>query len=338
MTAFKKFKLAILLIVSVIIFGTIGYMVIEKGTLVESLYMTVITISTVGFKEVFSLSVAGRIFTIFLIFSSISILAFGINIINSFIIEGEFRDVSRRKKMEKKLKRLRDHYVLCGCGQTAQQIIKQFQDANVKFVVILHVNEVEDEKEKIRSHEDIIYIEGNATDDETLERVNIQQASGLIAALSADTDNLFLILSAKSLNPNLRIVARAVEESSLQKMKKAGASHVISPDIIGGTRMASVVLRPAIVDFLDTICKSSEDVSLKMEQVIIPQNSRLNGKTLKELQIPKETGLIVVSVRKKDSKSFTYNPGSDYVLGDQDVLVVLGQDEQIQKLLKYIRS
>jgi len=338
MRALNKFILAVVLIVTVIFIGTIGYMILENGDFVDSLYMTIITISTVGFKEVFPLTDAGKIFTVFLIFSSLSILAFGINIISSFIIEGEFRDISRRRRMEKRLKKLKDHYIVCGSGQTAQQVIKQFLVSKVKFVVISHRNDPEEEREKIMTREDIIYIDGDATNDEILKEAKVEEAKGLIAALSTDTENLFVILSARSLNSNLQIVARAIEGSSLQKMRKAGASHVISPDIIGGIRMASVVLRPTIVDFLDIMCTSEGDISLKMEQVSVPANSNVNGKTLRELKIPKKTGLIVVAIKEPDSEKFKYNPTSDYVLKSGDVLLVLGKNKQIQKLKEYVET
>lgn len=338
MTALKKFKLAIILLVSVIIFGTGGYMIIEGGSFLESLYMTVITISTVGFKEVFPLTPTSMTFTIVLIFFSLSILAFGVNIISSFIIEGQFRDINRRRIMNKKLQNLSDHYIVCGSGQSTQQVIKQLQSSNVSFVVINHRTEPEEEREKIRKREDILHFEGDATDDDSLKKAKIKKAKGLIAALSTDTDNLFLILSARSLNSNLSIVARAIEENSLKKMRKAGADHVISPDIIGGSRMASMILRPAIIDFLDIICKSSEEISLKMEQVTIPAKSSLKNKTLREVQIPQKTGLIVVAVKPPDTEKFTYNPGPEYNLNENDVLVVLGNDEQINKLKKYIKK
>ncbi len=338
MTALKKFKIAIFLIISIIIIGTLSYMLIEEKNLLDSLYMTIITISTVGFKEVFELSAAGKIFTIFLIISSLSILAFGLNIINSFILEGEFKDLSRRRRMQKKIKRIKDHYIVCGTGQTAQQVIKEFSDAKVNFVVITHTNEPEKELPKIIFNKNITYLEGDATNDEVLKEAKIKQAKGLIAALSTDTDNLFVILSARSLNPNLQIVARTVEESALKKMRKAGASHVISPDIIGGTRMASMILRPSIIDFLDIMCKNDSDLSLKMEQVKIPEKSHINGKTLNEAQIPKKTGLIIVAVKKVESEKFTYNPGPTHMLNSGDTLIVLGKDIQIKSLEDYIKS
>ncbi len=338
MEPLKKFKLALILILTIILTGTIGYTLIERWSILDALYMTIITISTVGFTEVRTLTFFGRIFTIFLIITSLSTVAFGISAISSFIIEGEFTHLRRRKKMEKNLTKISDHYIVCGFGQTAKQVIKEFKNAKVPFVIIS--NQQQEAEKVIKDGGDLVILEADPTDDATLKEARIEKAKGLIAALPTDKDNLFVILSARSLNLNLRIVARAIDEDCFSKMLKAGADYVISPDLIGGKRMASIVLRPEVVNFLDIMTKGAGVENLS-------QNSRLSGLNLKEARIPQETGLIVVAIKHKevnrvtqlDSKPlarFTYNPGPQTLLKVGDIIIVLGEDKQINQLKDYI--
>ncbi|MBU0533784.1 MAG: potassium channel protein [Candidatus Omnitrophica bacterium] len=326
MTSEYKFKLAVLLLIIVIAGGIFGYMAIEDWTFLDALYMTIITVATVGFEEVHNLSTTGRIFTIGLIISSISILAYGITAISSFIIEGQFREIGRRRKMEAKIKKLKNHFIVCGEGKVCLQVVEELQRAKVSFVVI--ANNIQ----AFEEDQGLTLIQGDATDDEILKKAKIEDAKGLIACLNSDTDNLFITLSARALNPKLNIVAEAREEISQSKMLKAGANNVISPDIIGGRRMASVLLRPTVVSFLDVMTRGDNDVTLRLEEVKLCPNSTLVGKTLNDTEIRKKTGTLVVAIKDNETGIIKYNPPSHSILKAEDILLVLGEEETINKL------
>lgn len=321
-----KFKLAVILLTIIILGGVSGYMAIEEWSFLDSLYMTIITISTVGFKEVSELSASGRIFTIVLIISSISILAYGITAISSFILEGHFREIGRRRKMEAKIKKLKNHFIVCGEGKVALQVVEELKRAKAKFVVIAKDIKI------FEKYSLPVFLQGDATNDEVLKHARIEDAKGLVTCLASDTDNLFVTLSARELNPQLKIVAEAREEISQNKMLKAGANNVISPEIIGGIRMASVILRPTVVSFLDVMMRGEKDVTLRLEEVKIPPKSPLAGKSISEAEIRRETGTLVVAIKDEETGRIKYNPPSSSVLKEEDILIVLGEEEGINKL------
>lgn len=334
MEPLKKFKIALTLITLLLLIGVLGYMMIEKFSLIESLYMTVITISTVGFHEVKELSTSGRIFTIFLIFCSISILAFGINIINSFIIEGRFGYIARRRRMEDAIKSLREHYIVCGNSKVSQQAVAEFLNAGVNFVLVASNKS---NLEKLIEGGRVLFLERDPRDDENLKIAGIERAKGLLACMEEDVDNLFIVISSRSLNPRLKIVALVREETSQSKMLKAGADNVISPEIIGGRRMAYMLLKPEVLSFLDVMTRTTEDISLRLEEIKIPENSPLKGLSLAQAKIPQKTGLLIVAIKRPQGE-FVYNPHSQTLLKEGEVLIVLGNDEQIKKLKEYIAS
>ncbi len=277
MPANRKLKIALTLLVLVMLIGTVGFVFIEGWRPLDALYMTTITLSTVGFQEVHPLSPAGRIFTIFLIISGLGIFIFGVSAVGSFIAEGQLSGLVRRRRMENRIQGMSNHFIVCGMDETGQRIIEEFQRAHAPFVVI------ERDKEKIEKFNvspEIVVLEGDATEDEVLIKAGIERAQGLVTALALDTDNLFVVISARHINPQLRIVAQATDEANLYKMKKAGANNVISPNSIGGFRMASIMLRPTVVSFLDVMTSGDPDVSLRMEEVTIPPDSHMDRKTL----------------------------------------------------------
>jgi len=327
MTAEQKFKVAVLLLIAILLIGTLGYMGIEKLSPLNALYMTVITISTVGFKEVKDLSPAGIGFTILLIIGSVSMVAYGITVISSFILEGHFREIGRTKKMKAEIDKIKEHYIVCGISRTARQVIQELQRARVPFLVI-----ASDSQNLEKEAGEVLHIEGDPTDDEVLKKSQVEKAKGLIACLSSDTDNVFVTLSARALNPKLKIVAQASGEISESKMLKAGADKVISPEVIGGRRMASIILRPTVVSFLDIMTRGGEDVTLRLEEVNIPPSSPLSGKSITETEIRRKTGTLVVGIKKEQTGRIRYNPSSSTVLEDNDILLVLGDEESITKL------
>ena len=335
MIAQRKVKIAISLIIIVILFGTAGFVLIERWSVLDALYMTIITLSTVGFEEIQPLDPAGRIFTLFLIISGLGVFVFGLTAVSSFILEGQLGGLVRRRRMERKIKGMSNHFIVCGMGVTGERVIEEFRREHVPFVVI------EKEKDKIARLEtlpEVICIEGDATSDEVLKQAGIERAKGLVSALSLDTDNLFVVISARHLNADLRIVARAADEAAQYKMKSAGADNVISPNTIGGIRMASILLRPAVVSFLDVMSSGEADMSLRLEEVTVPAGSHLDKKSLKEAQIPQETGLMIIAIRKKGESSFMYNPTSSTSFSVGDTLIVLGRLNQVDRLHSYIEK
>lgn len=238
MTGVERLKIVILLLVIVLTAGVFGYQVVEGWSPFDSLYMTIITLATVGYGETHPLSTSGRVFTVALIFMGVGTLTYGLTAITAFVVEGTVSDILRRKRMDAKIKTLENHVILCGLGETGRHVAVEFINSKTLFVVI------EKNMDRIRQMGKIgsfLYIEGDATDDEVLKKANIEQAKGLVSALPQDRDNVFVILTARELNPRLRIVSKVDEVESQVKLKKAGADSIISANHIAGLKMASEV-------------------------------------------------------------------------------------------------
>ena len=327
----KKAYIMVGLLFLVILGGTFGYMAIEKMSLINSLYMTVITISTVGFREVHELSAEGKLFTIVLIFTGLMAAAFAVTVVSSFVIEGEFSFLMRRRIMEKSVDRLKDHYIICGAGQTGHYIVNQFKKRSVPYVVI------ESDPAKVEQviEQGGLAVVGDATLEEDLIKVGIERAKGLLCCLASDADNVFTVLTAREIKPDLLIVSRAIDDKADLKLLKAGADKIVSPNEIGGVRMASLVLRPAVVSFLDVITHAGR-VTIDLEEIIVIKESKINGMTLSAARIPERTGLIVMAVKRTDGETII-NPGPDFILVENDALIVMGQEEQVKKLEKLAR-
>ena len=296
----------------------------------DSFYMTVITISTVGFTEVRELSDQGRLFTIVLIFSGIFIAAFAVTVVSSFVIEGEFTYLVRRRKMEKSIEKLKNHFIICGAGDTGNYIVREFEKRNVPYVVI-DMDPIKVEHVIDRGG---MAIEGDATLEEDLLKIGIEKASGMLCCLSNDADNVFTVLTAREMKPDLYIVSRAIEDKADLKLLKAGADKTVSPNEIGGMRMATLILRPAVVSFLDVIIRAGE-ISVDLEEVVVTEHSKLNGLTLAEARIPERTGLIVLAVKRIDNDTII-NPGPSLKMLNGDALIVLGKEEQVERLRKLV--
>ncbi len=319
---------ALLLIAGVIILGTAGYVVIEDWPIFNSIYMTIITISTVGFSEVGTLTPHGRMLTMVLIVLGIGIGGYTIGNLSAFIIEGHIRHVIRGRKMERQILNLKNHTIVCGFGRTGNEIVNVLNADNVDFVII----DSDDARVAEAQDEGFLAIQGNATDDDVLRKCRIEHASGLIAALGNDADNLFVVLSAREMNPNLKIISRGIDETSTRKLLRAGADNVISPFTIAGRRMAALVTRPEIVEFLEIMVHDSE-FELKMEQIIIKKKSLLIAKKLNQSNIKSETdGAMVIGIKKQSVGKMVINPPGDTTLEEGDILIALGNDMQLEKL------
>ncbi len=249
MGSFVRFTIAFLLLVLLVAGGTLGYSWVEGWSVAESLYMTVITITTVGYGEVRTLSPQGRQFTILLIVFSVVTAGYSVTTLLGFIFEGQIVQLMRGRRMERAISRLSDHYIICGCGVVGKQVALEFRQAGVPFVIV----ERDPEHSELGRDESVLFVKGDADDDETLIEAGIEQAKGLVSALRQDGGNVFVVLTARQLNPSLMIVARAAEEQTVGKLLRAGADRVISPYQIAGRRMASVILRPSVMNFLDVV-------------------------------------------------------------------------------------
>lgn len=328
----KRLLIAIVLLIATIVIGTVMYRLLtgfQYGWL-SCLYMTIITLSTVGYGEVIDISQfpAARFFTIVLILFGMGILLYSVSTVTSIMVEMDLRDVFKRRKMNKDIEQLRNHFIVCGGGATGTCIIQELMKTGTDFVVIERSSE---QIEAMRKLGDVLFIQGDATEDDVLLRAGIVHAAGLAAALSTEKDNLFLTLTARQLHPSIRIVSRGLDRSINQKLRKAGADAVVSPTFIGGLRMASELIRPSVVSFLDTMLR---DVSgtIRFEELPITRESRFVNQTIKSTKIRDDSNLLVVALRNPGSARFIYNPPADTVLADGMTLVVLGESEQVHEL------
>lgn len=326
----KRLGLPLVLLLFVYLFGVAGYTLLEGWNFEDASYMTAITVATVGFGETHPLSSPGRWFTVALILGGMGTMLYAVSSLTAFIVEGELTDLLRRSKMDKALTRLEDHLVLCGAGRLGSVILKELRATGQRVVVV--DRDLSRLEEVFGPDHGFLAVEGDATHDTVLERAALRKARGLLAALPEDKDNLFVVLSARSLNPSLRIVARADEESTRDKLLKAGADAVVFPHTIGGLRMASEMLRPAVVTFLDQMLRWG-DGSLRVEEATVAEGSFLARKRLSACDIAGQTGALPVAL--KTGGRFLFNPPPDRTLLAGDVLVVLAdraQREALQRL------
>ena len=328
--ALQKIAVSLLCLFIVYLIGVAGYMYLEGWDFEDASFMTVITVATVGYGETHALDSAGRWFTVVLIIGGMGVILYGISNLTAFVVEGELHAIIRRTRMDNKIDKVEKHYIVCGAGRTGRHIIDEIL-ASARTVVVIDM-EISHLAATLERHPKILTIEGDASSDRTLERAGIHRASGLMAALPNDKENLFVVLTAKCMNPNLRIVAKVEEEEAKDKMKKAGADCVICPQSIGGMRMASEMVRPTVVKFLDAMLRE-KDAPLRVEEVSILKGSPMEGKTLEESRIAQRTGLLVVAMHR-ENKGFKFNPPASTRIEPGDLLVVIGEIEQVLELRK----
>ncbi|MDT8342375.1 MAG: potassium channel protein [Longimicrobiales bacterium] len=331
----RRFLAAGILALALLGFGAAGYMLLENQPFGDSLFMTAITLTAVGYREVFPLSGAGRVFTMGVLASGITWMGIWFALLTSFLVELDLGQTLRGRRILKRISSMKNHVIVCGVGRTGRQVIRELQDMGVPWVAI--ERDPDRAEAVLADAPDAAVLSRDATHDETLIEAGLPKARGLVACLSADTDNLFVCLSARDLKPDLTIVARAYEEATMDKLYRAGATHVVSPNVSGAVRMASVLLRPSVVSFLDIATRSSE-LSLRMEQAAIGSDSPVRSKTLAEARIPQATGLIVIALKKAggEGSGFVFNPVADTRLEEHDELIVLGTAEQVEGLKRFL--
>ena len=323
----RKLKFIFVVFALLLILGTLGYMILLKVSLVDALYMTVITISTVGFGEVGTTSDLSELFSIIMIFLGVGVVGYAFTTVEAILVEGRLVDLWKGSKMDKKISALDEHYIICGSGELADVIIDKFIKEGLDFLVIT------DERADLDdySHHDILVIEGQATEEEVLEKAGISRAKGLIAALPSEVDNIVTVLTARNLNKDIYIIANSTSKSGSQKLMKVGANKTMSAVEISGKRIASLMIKPNIISFLDVVTKVG-DVEMDLEEVIVKKGSYLENKDLIAAQIPNKTGLIVLAIKRNIDKKMLFNPPGNYIFETNDVLIVLGREEQVEKL------
>lgn len=327
MNSIRHLIFSIITLIGIVALGTGGYCLLEDWSLFDSLYMTVITLATVGFREVHELSPEGRAFTLLLILFGAGFIAYVIGSLIRFTVEGELRTFLGRKKLKKKISRLHGHYIICGYGRIGSLICNEFKaKPDIEFVVV----EKKPEDCELLAATGILFVQGDATHDDTLIDAGIRNAKGLISVVTSDTENVYITLTARGLNPDLFILARAGDPGSEIKLLRAGASKVISPYTIGATRMAHAVLRPSVVDFIE-IATAGHNLELQLEEIRISSSSRLVNTTLIDSGIRRDWGIIIIGIKKTDGKMI-FNPASTVLIEDGDILIILGELPAIQKL------
>lgn len=331
MNPFKRLIPPGIILLVVVTVGILGYALIEGWSFLESVYMLIITLFTVGFREVHDLSTAGRILTMFIIVSGVGTAIYAAGQVVEMMVEGQIIGYRRRRNMEKKIKEMKDHYIICGFGRVGHQVAKEFDTEKVHYVVIDSKPETAEELEP----KGIPYIIGNMTSDEKLEEAGIRRAKGLIACADSDVDNTFVTLSARALNRDLYIVARASQRDTEEKMKMAGANRVISPYFISGRRMAALATKPVASDFLDMVMHG-EHLEFSLREIAIPERSPLLDKSLEEAQIRQKSGATVLAIRKPDGV-FNLQPLAVSRIEKGDVLVVIGTQEQLELLERMVK-
>jgi voltage-gated potassium channel len=314
------------LLVLTLLVGTTGFCIIEGYSAFDAFYMTLITISTVGYMEVHPLSHAGRIFNSFLIFFGVSTMFFAVGAFTQTIIEMELQDTLRQRRARRMIDKLQNHYIVCGFGRVGRNASLELQRAGVPFVVM----DRSEQRVERAIHAGMLAVLADSTHDDSLREAGVTRARGLISALATDADNLFVILSAKNMNPGLTVVTRAAEEEAEAKLRRAGADTVFAPYSVAGLRLAQALLRPHVAQFLDFTTKNM-GLDVAIEQVRVAADTEFVNKTLRELQIRRDLGIIVLAIRKSGG-GMVFNPPADVEIGAGDFLIVMGEQPDLRAL------
>lgn len=324
--------MAILLLSSIVAAGVLGYRFLEGYTWLEAVYMTTLTLSTVGFREVRPLGPTGQLFTIMLLVGGLGVVFYTAVAVTGKIVEGEFQQFFGRKRMEKRIASLAGHYIVCGFGRIGEVVCRELSSKPVPFVII------EQEQERVRAADRTQYlvVQGDATDEKSLVAAGVSRAKGLFAALMSDAANVFVVLTAKELNRDLFVVARAETERSEKTLLQAGANKVISPYAMGGHRMAQAVLRPAVVDVID-LATHHQSLELQLEEITVPPNSPCLGVTLRDSSLCGRAEMIVVAIKRASGK-MVFNPAPEEKVEAGDSLVALAEGQQLKKIEERIKG
>lgn len=321
-----------MLLISVVI-GIAGYIIIENYTPVEAFYMTMITITTAGYLEVHPLSDAGRIFTSLYLVTNIGIFFYGATTIVGLVIEGEFKNLYKNYNVKKKISELKDHVIVCGYGRNGKQVCLELKDDKHPYMII---EKRENIIEELKVDENNLFIDGDATEEEILIDAGIKNAKAIITTLPEDPDNVYVVLTARELNPSITIISRASNESSVNKLKRAGANNVIMPEKIGGAHMAALVMKPDIMEFIAELTGQSSDISLTFEELSLKDiSSEYVEGTIRDLDIRNKTGANIIGLKMHDGE-FIINPLPETKLNKNTKLIALGDSKQIAEMRKLV--
>ncbi len=305
--------------------GSAGYMIIEKWSLLDSIYMTVLTLGSVGYSEVHPLSINGRIFTIFLIVSGMSLVMYLAGLVVQFVVEGEMRTILGRRKLDKNISKLRGHYIVCGYGRIGRTLSNQIKEHGFQVVVI----EKNEELLPLLERDKTLYVHGDASNESILLKAGIEYANSLIAVLATDTDNVFLVLTVRQLNPGIYIMARAGSDTVRSKLIAAGANRVESPYEVGAVSMSLKLLQPGVSNFLD-IALSRKEKAIQIEEVTISQKSKIINVMLKDSGIRQNYNIIIIAIRKKDG-DMIFNPSFETFMEAGDTIIAMGRTSNLKK-------
>jgi voltage-gated potassium channel len=317
-----RFRLAFTLLAIVIVIGVAGYMLIEGWDLLDSFFMVIITISTVGYTEVHPQGAAGRLFSSGLIVVGVATMLYGFGVFAETLTDNAFGRYRRARQLQRDLDDLSDHFIICGYGRIGTQIVAEFETHKVPYVVI---DQTEEALERIRA-EGRLHIEGDASREEILKQAGIERARGLVSAVDSDERAVYIVLAARALNPNIYIVARAGRPESIRRMELAGATRTISPYLMAGHRMAELAIRPAMVDVLDTLHHG--EAGIGVEEMLVTAGTNAAGKTLEEARLLSTDAARVLAVRRSDG-AVSVNPPSSMRLEEGDMIIALGTEDQL---------
>jgi voltage-gated potassium channel len=324
--------LGILLLTAWLAIGTLGFMGIEGWSLLDSLYMTVITISTVGFREVHSLSAGGRLFATFLIVGGLGTAIYTFTRLGQLVLEGELADILGRRRMKSDLGKMKDHYIVCGYGRIGKPVVEGLDRDGLPCCVV----DRDPHLEGSMRERGYVYVLGEATDEEILKSAGLERASCLLALLPSDADNLYLAITAKSIHPEIVVIARALDERAEMKLKRGGADRVVSPNKVAAHRILHAAVKPTIVEFMELVTHR-DYLALSMEEIRVTEGSHVSDRTIAEAEIRRRCGAIVVAV-KKSTGEMNYNPDPSERIEPGDILVALGKGEHLEKLERACRG
>ena len=331
--AVRRIERTLLALGAITVIGVLGYMVLEGWSFTESLYMTVITLTTVGYREVRPLDTTGQLWTMVLLITGVGTLFYAAVSSVELVVEGAIRGYFGRRRMQAAIGKLNGHYILCGYGRVGRQVAREFAREGVPFVVV-------DQEPGIIEEclvDGYLALLGEASDDTVLEESGVRQARGLVAAVDSDADNVFVVLSARKLNPKLNIVARASSDESAAKLETAGADRTLSPYAVGGRRLASLATQPLVVDFLDIVTRGEKGLEFRLEEFGVPEDSFIAGQTIGELRIGERTGAMILATRNSEG-TFDTSPSASDRIRAGDTLIVLGTREQVSRLNQLMRG
>ncbi|MDD2386291.1 MAG: potassium channel protein [Bacteroidales bacterium] len=327
-------RLTIFFLLLMIIVGITGYSFIEGYKIIDAVFMTIITISTVGFREIQPLSLPGKIFTVFLIISSFGIFAYALTTLTRSLMDGVFHNYFKLKKVKKRIKKTNQHVIICGYGRNGRQAAKESKEYGFEVLIIEKESTL---IEQIMEDAEFMFIQGDATQEDVQSEAGIEKAKALITTLPNDADNLFVVLSAREINPDLTIISRASDDNADKKLLRAGATNIIMSDKLGGQRMAKLVAQPNVVEFLDHVMIQEKN-NVRLEEISFKNiGAKFKQKTIRELKVRNISGVNVVGVRTADG-TYVLNPSADYIIYCEDKLFALGTIEQINKLSQIIKE